>query len=332
MVDYALEGAKWSDTHITWSFATSTYGSDTLAPFSSVISGGYQGAVQQAFQQWSAVAPLQFTQVADGADYSHAADIRIGFGLLNTASAGVIGQSNLRWNGAGNLLPDEIVRLEDPNQLALNLDSQGTYTYAGTFATLQQVALHEIGHALGLSHASDPNAVMYPSAGASNQTLDQTDIAGIQSLYGAPAGTPAPIAPPGSTDVFVLQLSEDAWQGDAQFLVSVDGRQVGDVQMVTASHASGQNQAFTLQGAFGAGAHDLAISFVNDAWGGTANTDRNLYVDSVSYNGTALAQGAAALYSNGTAHFAVGGTAQNLEWIAGTEMDSTRLSGFAPLV
>ena len=44
--------------------------------------------------------------------------------------------------------------------------------------------MYEIGHALGLGHASDPNAVTYPSGGASNQALDQTDIAGIQSLYG----------------------------------------------------------------------------------------------------------------------------------------------------
>jgi hypothetical protein len=45
------------------------------------------------------------------------------------------------------------------------------------------VLLHEIGHAIGLADNSDPNSVMYAEAGASNRTLDGTDIAGAQTLY-----------------------------------------------------------------------------------------------------------------------------------------------------
>lgn len=333
MPSYSLIGAKWSNTDISWSFATSTYSNDGFAPFSSSISDQYQGVVRQALQQWSAVAPLTFTEVADSPDYSRAADIRIGFGFLSTASTAVIGQANLRWDGAGHLLPNEIVRLEDPSQLALSQGPGGTYTYVGTTATLQQVALHEIGHALGLGHASDQNAVMYPSPGASNQTLDQTDIDGIQSLYGAPASAPpsAPTAPATGSDVFVLHVSEDAWQGDAQFLVSLDGQQVGGVLEATASRGLGQDQAFTFQGSLGSGAHDLAVSFINDAWGGTASTDRNLYVNGIDYNGAGLAQGSAALYSNGTAHFTLGGTARNVEAVGGSDMDGLRIEGFWPV-
>ena len=310
MPDYALEGAAWPTTSITYSFATTSYSSDASDPFSSFISGDYQGSIQWAFQQWASVTPLTFTQVAD----SQATDIRIGFGILNTPSTGVIGQTDLRWTGAGNLVPDEVVRLEDPNQFALIPNGSGGYSYSGTLATLQQVALHEIGHALGLAHASDPNAVMYGSVGASNQTLDATDIAGIQSLYGAPASTPAPMpgAAPSTTGVIALHLSEDAWMGDAQFIVSVDGQQYGGVQTVTALHGLAQDQTFNFQGAFGAGAHDLAISFINDAWGGTPDTDRNLYVDGVDLNGTPQPGGAAILYSGGTVHVPVGGSASAL--------------------
>lgn len=326
MSSYALEGAQWASTNITWSFATSNYGNDASDPFSNAISADYQSAIEWALQQWSSVAPLTFTQVADSPSANGFADIRIGFGDLNTASTGIIGQTNLRWDGAGHLVQDEVVRLEDPSQFPATPNGAGNYTYNGTSATLEQVALHEIGHALGLAHASDPNAVMYASVGANNQTLDGTDIAGIQALYGAPASTPAPVATPSPTDVIALNLSEDAWMGDAQFVVSLDGQQVGGVQTVTALHGLGQDQTFTFQGSFGAGAHDLAISFINDAWGGTPDTDRNLYVDGVQLDGAPVAQGAAALYSTGTAHFALGSASSSAMLGGGSDNDATPIS------
>jgi hypothetical protein len=49
-------------------------------------------------------------------------------------------------------------------------------------------------------------------------------------------------------DEMVLSLSEDAWNGDAQFTVSVDGQQIGGVQTASAAHAQGQSQEFDLRG------------------------------------------------------------------------------------
>ncbi len=120
--------------------------------------------------------------------------------------------------------------------------------------------------------------------------------------------SPAPI----TANTLVLHLSEDAYQGDAQFIVSVDGQVLGTAQPVTASHGLGETQDFTFSSSFAAGAHDLAISFINDAWDGTAATDRNLYVASVDQNGAQLAGSMGALYSNGDLHipFAVPATIQ----------------------
>ena len=114
-------------------------------------------------------------------------------------------------------------------------------------------------------------------------------------------GTTPPAAVGTGADTLVLNLSEDAYQGDAQFQLSVDGKAVGPAQGVTALHGKGQSEAFTFKGDW-SGAHRFGVAFTNDAWGGSAGLDRNLYVDSATLNGTAV-QGAAALYSNGAVAF-----------------------------
>lgn len=48
---------------------------------------------------------------------------------------------------------------------------------------LETVALHEIGHLLGLGHSSDPNAVMFASYGGVRRVLHQDDVDGIRRLY-----------------------------------------------------------------------------------------------------------------------------------------------------
>ena len=100
-----------------------------------------------------------------------------------------------------------------------------------------------------------------------------------------------------------LQLSEDAWQGDAQYTIAVDGVQIGGVRTETALHGAGSSEAVALVGAWNDGAHTVAVSFLNDAWGGTNATDRNLYVDGATYDGVAVSGPPVELYCTGTASF-----------------------------
>lgn len=129
------------------------------------------------------------------------------------------------------------------------------------------------------------------SQGETGLFVEQVGIDGViqsadsQGLYGAGSSTMISLAAP-HLDTLTLQVSEDAWNGDAKCYVTIDGRIVGGTTTVTASHAAHAEQSITISMAgLSTGNHLIGLSFINDAWGGTANTDRNLYLDSVQLNG-----------------------------------------------
>jgi hypothetical protein len=124
--------------------------------------------------------------------------------------------------------------------------------------------------------------------------------AAIAALDGG-ASAPAPVSTPtGGTDTLVFKVSGDSYLGTPHFIVTVDGNQVGGTLTTSASHAAGQTQDITLTGSFGSGAHDIAVKFIDDAYGGSTATDRNLYVHQISYDGQVQA-GSTAADSKGVA-------------------------------
>jgi len=127
---------------------------------------------------------------------------------------------------------------------------------------------------------------------ANASTSPQPAAASVLGL----AGTTTPTL----ADTITLHLSEDAWQEDAQVLISVDGTPLDGVQTITASHALGLSQNLTFLGDFGAGPHTVSVQFLNDAWDGTAGKDRNLYVDGIVFDGTPVKGAAAILWSSST--------------------------------
>ena len=156
------------------------------------------------------------------------------------------------------------------------------------------------------AYSQDPNI---PAVATSDAAQDAPQASGAESI-GTDSGT-------GPSDL-TLHVSGDAWDGNAQFTVSVDGQQVGGVQTATANHASGEIQDVTLHGDFGTPG-TIQINYVNDNWGGSPDADRNLYVHSIDVNGEQIAgnaannnadngaagvdPGAAVMQVNGTATF-----------------------------
>jgi Ca2+-binding RTX toxin-like protein len=123
-----------------------------------------------------------------------------------------------------------------------------------------------------------------------------------QPVAPAPATPAAPAAPApvsvalgSGADTLVLKISQTAWQGSAQYTIKIDGVQVGGVQTASAWHSAGQSDTVTVKGDWAGGDHKVEVTFVNDAWGGTDATDRNLHVDGASYNGTPIAGAAKTL-------------------------------------
>jgi hypothetical protein len=201
-------------------------------------------------------------------------------------------------------------------QFTVTIDGNavGTYTATASHAAGQTQAitiassLSQGSHKIGVTFTNDAyggSAAMDRNLYVDGATLNGVAISGSASTLMSNQTNAFGVVAPASAAGLVINVAEDAYQGDAQFTVSVDGQTVGGTYTATASHGAGQSQAFTIATSLGSGQHDVAISFINDAYGGSSSTDRNLYVTGASYNGTAIQGAEASLYSNATSRFVV---------------------------
>ncbi|HTI88225.1 MAG TPA: carbohydrate-binding domain-containing protein [Alphaproteobacteria bacterium] len=214
------------------------------------------------------------------------------------------------WNGDAQFtLTVDGVQIAGPTSVTTK---EGTgyqeFTYTGDYgAGPHTVAVNFINDGWGGSAATDRNlyvngivfdGTFYAGQTASNNATNggpdtdpnaaEMNVNGTTTFSNVVNGSSSsPSSPPLSTagsDTLVLHLAEDAWNGNAQFALFVDGVQIAGPTEVTTAHGSGF-QDFTYTGDFGAGPHDIDIRFLNDAWGGSTATDRNLYVGGITFNG-----------------------------------------------
>ncbi len=166
---------------------------------------------------------------------------------------------------------------------------------------------------IGGGHLWGPQAIdQYLDSGGSYDPKDPfgTPISeyvrlfsGYDSPFDSPSGdtptnpnpTPTPTPTTGATikvgagsDTLVLKITQDAYQGDSQYSISVDGKQIGGTFTAKALHNSGQSDTLEIKGNWGVGNHTVSVQLLNDLYGGSADKDRNVYVESATYNGTAV--------------------------------------------
>ncbi len=106
------------------------------------------------------------------------------------------------------------------------------------------------------------------------------------------------------SDILKVGLSGDLWGDLPGFNVLLDGKNIGSGR-VAANEKLGQIEYINVHGDFSDGrSHTLVIQFYNDAWGGSSDTDRNLYVKSLALNDSDLNR-SARLTQNGEASFVI---------------------------
>lgn len=156
--DFSLEGAKWGSPELGTAGGTVTWAVDDS------ISQTELQSINAAFAEWSEVANIQFQQVASTAN----SDIDFANSALDGAG-NVLGVTGYSFSG-GQLQGAEI-QFDTGDNLS------------GSDFSL--VAIHEIGHAIGLGHFNGDDAVMNSTANFDLTGLEQSDIAGAVALYGA---------------------------------------------------------------------------------------------------------------------------------------------------
>lgn len=133
---------------------------------------GLARSVHRAFDRWERVGaiPVQFRQVRD----SSRAEVHVHW--IRSFAMERSGQAEVFWDAAGWIRKATLtIATHDPYGRAIDPDI--AYT----------VALHEIGHLLGVGHSDDPGDLMYPITTVSD--LTGRDRRTARLLYVLPPGS-----------------------------------------------------------------------------------------------------------------------------------------------
>lgn len=179
---FATNNIKWGDDifgtsggQVTWSLAITNFPEQPFT-FSRSITGDFSIATREAFDAWEAVADIDFVEVAD----STRSDIRLGFDDID-GSSGVLAQAFFSFIDV--TLVESNIRFDNAESYVASDGNVG----AGN-VNFKTVAIHEIGHAIGISHSSISPAIMQAFINDDVNELQPDDIAAAQFLYGAAVG------------------------------------------------------------------------------------------------------------------------------------------------
>lgn len=184
---YVISGRRWATTPVEFYINPANADVSQTAAISAILSGANGWSIQS-----NADISLYYMGSTNGT--SAAANGRNEVFFRPDTGSGAIA-TTYWWTDGSNRLVDADIVLYD-----------GSYTFfTGTTGCsggyyLEDVAIHEFGHALGISHSEVAEATMVSGTGPCNtqkRSLALDDVAAIEALYpGGGAQIPPPPSPP----------------------------------------------------------------------------------------------------------------------------------------
>ena len=165
LADFVAQGNRWAGPTVSYSHSNFT---------PDLTVDEVKQTIRSAFDKWAAQIPIDFVEQANG-------DIRVGFfagdhadGSPFDGASGVLAHCFYPPPNGGDIAGD--CHFDEAETWSVNTPPSGF--------DLPTVALHELGHGLGLAHSDVSDSVMYAYYGGQRRDLTVDDIAGIRSIYG----------------------------------------------------------------------------------------------------------------------------------------------------